>query len=147
MAFTTGLRSGALKSLRWKDVDLGTGRAFVERTKNGSPHVAHLTAAMVQALKTMPGQRHPDGLVFSGHDEHRPHDFRKAWENACESAGVGRVPFHALRHSCASHLATKGASSVLLAETLGHKSLRMVSRYAHLSLAARASAIEEAFCQ
>ncbi len=66
MAFTTGLRLGALKGLRWRDVDLQAGRAIVERTKNGRPHVAHLTPATVSALKAMPGHRLPDGLVFSG---------------------------------------------------------------------------------
>jgi len=39
MAFTTGLRLGALQGLRWRDVDLDKGRAFVERTKNGRPHL------------------------------------------------------------------------------------------------------------
>lgn len=145
MAFTTGLRLGALQELRWRDVDLNNARALVERTKNGRPHVAHLTPATVAALRAMPGHRLPDGLVFSGQDEHRAHDFRKGWEVACRDAGVGQLPFHALRHSCASHLATKGASSVLLADTLGHRSLRMVARYAHLSIEARARAIEEAF--
>lgn len=145
MAFTTGLRLGALKGLRWRDVDLQAGRAIVERTKNGRPHVAHLTPATVAALKAMPGHRLPDGLVFSGQDEQRAHDFRKAWEVACRDSGVGSMPFHALRHSCASHLAQRGASSVLLADTLGHRSLRMVARYAHLSIEARARAIEEAF--
>lgn len=145
MAFTTGLRLGALQELRWRDIDLQQGRAFVERTKNGRPHVAHLTPATVAALKSMPGHRLADGLVFSGHDEQRPHDFRKAWEVACRDAGIGRIPFHALRHSCASHLAARGASSVLLADTLGHRSLRMVARYAHLSIDARARVIEEAF--
>ena len=145
MAFTTGLRLGALAELRWRDVDLDTGRALVQRTKNGRPHVAHLTPATMQALRAMPGHRLPEGLVFSGHDEQRPHCFRRAWEVACRDAGVGPLPFHALRHSCASHLAGRGASSVLLADTLGHRSLRMVSRYAHLSIDARARAIEEAF--
>lgn len=145
LAFTSGLRLGALKGLRWRDVDLQASRAIVERTKNGRPHVAHLTPATVAALKAMPGHRIPDGLVFSGFDEVRAHDFRKAWEVACEAAGVGHVQFHALRHSCASHLAARGASSVLLADTLGHKGLRMVARYAHLSIDARARAIEEAF--
>jgi integrase len=83
--------------------------------------------------------------VFSGYDESRAHDFRKAWEVACREAGVGPMPFHALRHSCASHLAAKGASSVLLADTLGHRSLRMVTRYAHLCIDARARAVDEAF--
>jgi integrase len=145
VAFTTGLRLGALKAMRWRDVDLAAGRAIVERTKNGRPHVAHLTSQTVAALRAMPGHRLPHGLVFSGPDEQRAHDFRKAWEVACREAGVDRVPFHALRHSCASHLASRGASSVLLADTLGHRSLRMVTRYAHLSIDARAKAIEEAF--
>jgi integrase len=145
MAFTTGLRLGALQGLRWRDIDLANGRAFVERTKNGRPHVAHLTPATISALRSMPGHRLPEGLVFSGRDEQRPHHFRKAWEVACAAAGVGHTPFHGLRHSCASHLATTGASSVLLADTLGHKSLRMVTRYAHLSIEARARAIEAAF--
>jgi integrase len=145
MAFTTGLRRGALQELRWRDIDLANARALVERTKNGRPHVAHLTPATVAALKTLPGHRLPNGLVFSGADEQRPHDFRKAWEVACHRAGLGHVQFHALRHSCASHLAAHSASSVLLADTLGHRSLRMVSRYAHLSIDARARAIEAAF--
>ena len=107
MAFTTGLRRGALQQLRWRDVDLVNSRALVERTKNGRPHVAHLTPATVTALKAMPGHRLPNGLVFSGADEQRPHDFRKAWEVACDRAGLGHVQFHALRHSCASHLAAQ----------------------------------------
>ena len=145
MAFTTGLRLGALQGLRWRDVDLAAGRAVIERTKNGRPHVAHLTPATIAALRAMPGHRLPDGLVFSGQDEQRAHSFRKAWEVACRDAGLDHVPFHTMRHSCASHLAAKGASSVLLADTLGHRSLRMVSRYAHLTIDARARAIEEAF--
>jgi integrase len=145
LAFTTGLRKGSLMGLRWRDVDLEARRVIVERTKNGRPHVAHLTPAMVEALRKMPGHRMPNGLVFSGDDEEKAHDFRKCWEVACREAGVGRIPFHALRHSTASHLAARGASSVLLADTLGHSSLRMVARYAHLSIDARARAIEDAF--
>ena len=72
MAFTTGLRLGALQGLRWRDIDLATGRALVERTKNGRPHVAHLTPATISALRSMPGHRLPEGLVFSGKDEQRP---------------------------------------------------------------------------
>ena len=56
MAFTTGMRRGSLLELRWRDVDLVQGRATFDRTKNGRPHVAHLTPATVAALKKMPGQ-------------------------------------------------------------------------------------------
>lgn len=36
-------------------------------------------------------------------------------------------------HSTASYLAMNGASLVEIAEVLGHKTLQMVRRYAHLS--------------
>ena len=41
--------------------------------------------------------------------------------------------FHDLRHTAASYLAMNGASLAEIAEILGHKTLQMVKRYAHLS--------------
>jgi integrase len=145
LAFITGLRAGALQQLRWKDVDLDARRLTVERTKNGRPMVAHMTERVAQELRSMPGIRHPEALVFSGYDEHRVHDWRKSWHTVCREAGVGHIPFHALRHSCASHLASKGASAVQLADVLGHRTLRMVQRYSHLNVNARAEFIDRAF--
>ncbi|WP_119293480.1 tyrosine-type recombinase/integrase [Azohydromonas sediminis] len=145
MAFTTGLRRGSLMGLRWRDVDLNGRRATVPRTKNGRPIVAHLTERMVAELRTI-GPKEPDTLVFgcaSGKD--RPHNFDGAFQRALRDAGLPAIRFHDLRHSCASHLAAKGASAPLLADVLGHTTLRMVSRYAHLNITARAAAIEEAF--
>jgi integrase len=145
MAFTTGLRRGSLLSLRWRDVDLRDQRATVARTKNGQPIVAHLTGRMVVELRSI-GPKEPDTLVFgcaSGCD--RPHNFDAAFQRALKDAGLPPIRFHDLRHSCASHLAAKGASAPLLADVLGHTTLRMVSRYAHLNIAARAAVIDEAF--
>ncbi len=58
---------------------------------------------------------------------------RTAWDSAVKSAGVENFHFHDLRHSCASYLAMNGASLVEIAAVLGHKTLDMVKRYAHLS--------------
>jgi integrase len=58
---------------------------------------------------------------------------RKAWVSALEAAGIEKFRFHDLRHSCASYLAMNGASQVEIAHILGHKTLSMVKRYAHLS--------------
>ena len=41
--------------------------------------------------------------------------------------------FHDLRHTCASYLAMSGATLAEISEVLGHKTLVMVKRYAHLS--------------
>jgi integrase len=145
MAFTTGLRRGSLSGLRWRDVDLRERRATVQRTKNGKPIVAHLTDRVVAELQRI-GPKEPDTLVFgSSSGKDRPHSFDGAFERALADAGLPQIRFHDLRHSCASHLAAKGASAPLLADVLGHTTLRMVSRYAHLNIMARAAVIDSAF--
>lgn len=54
-------------------------------------------------------------------------------ENAPEESGVKDFRFHDLRHSTASYLAMQGAGLLEIADMLGHKTLQMVKRYAHLS--------------
>ena len=58
---------------------------------------------------------------------------RTAWETARAKAELVDFRFHDLRHSAASYLAMNGASPLDIAAVLGHKSLDMVKRYAHLS--------------
>lgn len=48
-------------------------------------------------------------------------------------AGITNFRFHDLRHNAASYLAMSGASLMEIADFLGHKTLAMVRRYAHLS--------------
>ena len=61
--------------------------------------------------------------------------------NACELAGVRRVGWHVLRHSYASHLVMRGASIAEVQSLLGHASITMTMRYAHLSPRARKRAV------
>ena len=60
-------------------------------------------------------------------------DLRTPWESAVKKAELQDFHFHDLRHSAASYLAMNGASLAEIAEVLGHKTLQMVKRYAHLS--------------
>jgi integrase len=62
-----------------------------------------------------------------------PIDIRAPWEKALEAADIADFRFHDLRHSTASYLAMNGATLVEIADILGHKTLQMVKRYAHLS--------------
>ncbi len=145
MAFTTGLRRGSMMEMRWRDVDLKERRATVQRTKSSKPIVAHLTDRMVVELQRI-GPKEPGTLVFgSSSGKDRPHSFDGCFKRALADAGLPVIRFHDLRHSCASHLAAKGASAPLLADVLGHTTLRMVSRYAHLNIVARAAVIDSAF--
>ena len=68
-------------------------------------------------------------------------DLRTPWESALKKAGIEDFRFHDLRHSTASYLAMNGASLAEIAEVLGHKTLQMVKRYAHLSEAHTAGVV------
>ena len=72
-------------------------------------------------------------LVFPRQDGLRAIEIKKAWENVVRRADLDNFRFHDLRHSAASYLAMSGASLAEIAEVLGHRSLSMVQRYAHLS--------------
>jgi site-specific recombinase XerD len=50
-----------------------------------------------------------------------------------KQAEVVNFRWHDIRHTTASYLAMNGASLAEIAEVLGHKTLAMVKRYAHLS--------------
>ena len=56
--------------------------------------------------------------------------------------GVDKLRFHDLRHSAASYLAMGNASTLQIAEVLGHKSLQTTKRYAHLSVDSKAALTE-----
>ena len=65
-----------------------------------------------------------------------------AWFHAVQRASIKDFRFHDLRHTFASYLAMNGATLAEIAEALGHKTLAMVKRYAHLSEAHTRGVVE-----
>ena len=62
-----------------------------------------------------------------------PDQVRWHFSSALKKAEIEDFRFHDLRHSAASYLAMNGATLAEIAEVLGHKTLQMVKRYAHLT--------------
>lgn len=142
MAITTGARRGELLALRYADLDLETGRAHVRTSKNGEQRVLPLTAEVLAEIKRH-GKGAPQALLFaSAACPDRPMRFAKAFNAAVAAAGVEDFHFHDLRHTCASLLAQNGASLLELADVLGHRTLQMVQRYAHLSVDSKRRLVE-----
>lgn len=134
IALSTGCRRAELMTLRWRQVDLQRGLLTFEDTKNDErrsvPLVSHARALMDERARL---RRIDSDLVFPGRTKGKPIDLTKPWETALTRAGVTKFRWHDLRHSCASYLAMNGATLAEIAEVLGHKTLQMVKRYAHLS--------------
>ncbi len=134
LAVSTGMRRGEILGLRWADVDVPNGRITIHDTKNNERRVAPLAGHALEVMRDYSKVRRLDTeLVFPGSKPDTPIDIRVPWEAAVKAAGIENFRFHDLRHSAASYLAMNGASLAELAEILGHKTLQMVKRYAHLS--------------
>lgn len=134
LALSTGARSMEIMSLRWPQVDLGRKMITLHETKNNEiralPLVGHAFDLMQERSKI---RRLDTDLIFPGKAPLKPIDLRAPWEAALEKARIADFRFHDLRHTCASYLAMNGATLADIAEVLGHKTLQMVKRYAHLS--------------
>lgn len=135
LALSTGMRQGELMNLRWPDVNLKDGFLILHETKNGERRRVPLAGPGLELLREHAKIRRLDTtLLFPGNiDKNRPIDLRTAFRNALKTAEINDFHWHDLRHCTASYLAMNGASLAEIAEVLGHKTLSMVKRYAHLS--------------
>jgi len=61
---------------------------------------------------------------------------------AAERAGLRKIRFHDLRHTFASNFVIKGGNVISLQRILGHSTINMTLRYAHLAPDFLASEIE-----
>src|SRR5438094_332033 len=134
----TGLRRGSLFHLRWDQVDFLNRVVRIPRSKSGRPHALPLNTTALTTLQALFNERVPDGAFVFAHTAGRKagepvRDVKNAFHTALETAGIKDFTWHDLRHTFASWLIMKGASLRAVAELLGHRGLRMVMRYAHLS--------------
>jgi integrase len=147
LAFVTGCRSGALRAMKWKHVNWDLKTITFPITKNGEPHTAPINDLCVDELNRIRSDRSgPEDLVFCGKFRNKAHHFRSGFLTIMRELFPGRdLTFHSLRHSCCSNMAKKGVPLPVIASWMTHKSLRMVSRYAHISTTDREHYLNIAF--
>jgi integrase len=139
----TGTRMGEQRAIRWTDVDFQLRRVFIRRSAPGALATikapksnrlrwVDLTPELAAALKAI---KHGGGLIFSQEDGSmlQPGQFHEVLWAAQRAAGLRRITWHELRHSYASILVSGGAPLALIRGLLGHSSVKMTERYAHLS--------------
>ncbi len=151
LGMRTGMRQGELLALRWEDVDLVARRLLVRQAyvrgvigtpKNGKGRVIPLSR---DAIITLKAHRHLRGeyvfcqedgsLLTKGMCKH------PLWR-ACRRASLRRIGWHCLRHTFASHLAMRGKPLKVIQELLGHSTIEMTMRYAHLAPVVHQDAVD-----
>ena len=133
-ALQTGARQGELLALDWSDVDLERGLIYLRKTKNGEARRVRLSAPLKAALAEAPS-KFAGGPVFlnaSGEPLVRA-CIRGPFKTACKRAWIANCRFHDLRHTAASWLVQAGIPLNTVRDILGHKSITMTLRYAHLA--------------
>jgi integrase len=152
VALKTGLRLGELIALRWEDVDLHAGKLVVRRNcvrgivgtpKSGRSREVALSEMTVSALKK---HRHLRGeLVFCNEDGSMLVKGETKWPlwRASKRASLRLIGWHALRHTFASHLAMRGVPLKAVQELMGHATIEMTMRYAHLAPTVKREAVAQ----
>jgi integrase len=142
LSVTTGMRRGEMLGLHWSDIDLDRRDkqgnpapiATLKNTKNGDTRSVHLVSEVVTLLREHGKVRRLDNdLVFCPDGSAEVNDFDQAWYAALKAAKVKDFRWHDLRHTAASYVAMSHGTLPELAALLGHRTLQMVKRYAHLT--------------
>src|SRR5438477_6940369 len=140
VALHTGMRLGEILNLRWQDLDFSSGFILVQDSKNGQARQVPMDSMISTLLRSWP--RLSDLVFTSVLTGGRIVDVRTGFQNACKRAGLTDLHFHDLRHTFASQFVMSGGSLYTCQRVLGHKSITMTQRYAHLSPTYKIKAID-----
>lgn len=146
LAIQTGLRQAEQLGLRWEHVDFANGVLTIPRAKHGEKRHIPMNPRVKEILRAMPSRmkspwvypakpvEEKRGRRASEEAEHLTYwSIRPAFDRAVKVAGMGDFHWHDLRHSFASRLIMKGVDLRTVQELMGHKTILMTQRYAHLA--------------
>lgn len=154
VALALGMRRGEALGLRWEDLDLAEGTMHLamqlqrvagalhydETKTDDSTRVVALPRPCVRALRRHRAQQASDrlaagerwtdsGLVFTTRKGTpiEPRNVNRTFDTLVARAGVKRIRFHDLRHSCATLLFAQGVDLQTIRDLLGHSSIGVTS--------------------
>jgi integrase len=138
LSMNTGLRRGEVLKLRWTSVDFNRRLLIVEgrNAKNRQTRHVPLNEEAVSALRRWREQSGSRAHVFDVST-----GFRGAWNKLLKRARISHFRWHDLRHHFASRLVQRGVPLNTVRDLLGHSSVAMSLRYAHLAPDQRCEAV------
>ncbi len=143
IALHTGMRRGEqYHRVVWSSVDFGNRILTIPLSKNGRRRHVPLNSEALAALQALYKQSSGEGPLFIGRDGLALNSPRHWFEKAIREAGIKNFTWHDLRHTFASRLVMAGVDLRTVQELMGHRSIQMTCRYAHLAPAHNLEAVE-----
>lgn len=135
----TGARFSEVTSLTWNDVNLDTNMIYFKPTKNGNPRWVFMNKLVKEIIDERLKLK-TSNFIFTNSLDKKVDRLSKTWQIVVDNTLDGnkeaqskqRITIHSLRHTHASWLAMNGLDILHIKEQLGHKTLEMTMRYAHL---------------
>ena len=129
----TGARRGEVLKARFAEFDLDQRVWRIPKSKSGRPRTVPLSQAAVDLLRELQTEaRGP--FVCPNPQMGRPFvQVHYAWKRVCRDAGLQDLRMHDLRHSFASFLVNNGRTLYEVQCILGHHTIGITERYAHLA--------------
>lgn len=142
-AAKTGARAGEQLALEWQDIDWRRAtvrfrrsrtRGITGPTKSKHHRDVPLTAALLSELRALQSVSKKQRLVFQrdGAEMLIGQLHEVLWRTVAR-AELREIRWHDLRHSFASNLIAAGVPILQVQQWLGHATLQMTMRYAHLA--------------
>jgi integrase len=134
-----GLRAGEIFKLTWGDIDF-TNEIISVKGKGNKTRPALMTEEVKEIFTALPSSE-PYDLVFKDHNGMKidsiPKTFKLVINNLEFNKGISddrhKVVFHTLRHTFASWLVQNGVDLYTVQKLMGHSTISMTERYAHLA--------------
>jgi len=148
IALNTGMRKGEQFSITPDQIDFDQKYVYLSITKNGSDRYVALNSKALETFRNLKAEHErrgydADSTLFLSW-QHKPMANPREWfETACEDAKIVGVTWHTLRHTFASRLVMAGVGLKTLQELMGHKTIQMSARYAHLAPQHKLNALEK----
>ncbi len=149
-AIHSGIRRGEILSLKWSQIR--NGLIYLQNTKTNEARQVPINDDVAALLKKIRKELNGEHVFTYRKSEDKlkglepvrkrkgpapvpemVNNVKSAFKTACKHAGIENFKFHDLRHTFASHFVMRGGSIKELQEILGHKTMTMTLRYAHLS--------------
>ena len=133
MLILTGARKHEVLEAKWEDFDFDRRFWRIPMTKAGKSRIVPISDGVLDLLKVVPRIAGSAYLFANPKTLKHLSPITDSWHAVRAKAGLPDVRMHDLRHSFASFLINSGRSLYEVQQLLGHSSIKMTQRYAHLA--------------